>query len=50
VAALDLRPALQAELRQGRGLYLEGGDGHPTAAGYRVIAAAVQTELARRGW
>lgn len=44
VAALDLLPSLSVALRERR-LYLPKRDGHPTGAGYRVIAAATHAWL-----
>ncbi len=44
VAALDLLPSLRAALLERR-LYLANHDGHPTGAGYRVIAAATNAWL-----
>lgn len=41
---LDLTPYLQSQAGDGEQLYFEV-DGHPNAAGYRVIAEAVQTYL-----
>jgi lysophospholipase L1-like esterase len=44
IAYLDLTPPLQAHARQGERLFFEV-DGHPNAAGYRVIAQAVLDHL-----
>jgi hypothetical protein len=41
---LDLTPHLQSHARRGEQLYFEI-DGHPNAAGYRVIAEAVRAHL-----
>lgn len=42
---IDVTSALQREARRGRRLYPESHDGHPTAAGHRVIAATLQAAL-----
>lgn len=42
---LDVRPALSAALRGGSALYPVTTDGHPNAAGYDAIAAAVAEAL-----
>lgn len=53
-ASLDVTPALQAAALQaaadGHLIYRHDTDGHPTGAGYRVIAQAIAAALDDLGW
>jgi len=50
IPVIDALPALRAALHDGPQPYPTLWNGHPNAAGYRVIAQTVLTELRRRGW
>jgi lysophospholipase L1-like esterase len=47
---VDALPALRKALARGERIYPASTDGHPTAAGYAVIAAVVQEAMKSRGW
>ena len=45
IMVVDALPALGAAVARGEGVYRNAADGHPTTAGYRVIAEVVHEAL-----
>ena len=50
ISYLDLAPPLQSALDANSPIYLTGGDGHPDAVGYKVIAEAVWRKIQASNW